>query len=399
MSGLLTGVRVLDLSRILAGPWATQFLADLGADVVKVEKPGQGDDTRHWGPPFLKDAAGQDSAESAYFLAANRGKRSIAIDIASADGQALLRQLVTKADVLVENYKVGALAKYGLGYEQLKAVKPELIYCSITGFGQTGPDADKAGYDAMIQARGGLMSLTGVADGEPGAGPVKVGVAVCDLMTGMYAASAICAALYRRQLSGQGEYIDLALFDTQVAWLANQGMNYLVGGQLPKREGSAHPNIVPYQAMPASNGDFMLAVGNDHQFRQFCRIAGRETLADDVRYQRNAERVRHRETLLPLLQQLTRNHPREWWLRELAAAGVPAGPINDLAQVFTEPQLQARGMVVSLPHISGAVIPHVGNPLHLQQHPIDLQRSAPGLDGDRQTVVADWLGLSDDLRA
>ena len=392
MSGLLTGVRVLDLSRILAGPWATQFLADLGADVVKVEKPGHGDDTRQWGPPFLKDAAGHDTAESAYFLAANRGKRSIAIDIARADGQALLRQLVSKADVLVENYKVGALAKHGLGYEHLKALKPDLIYCSITGFGQTGPDADKAGYDAMIQARGGLMSLTGVADGEPGAGPVKVGIAVCDLMTGMYAASAICAALYRRQLSGVGEYIDLALFDTQVAWLANQGMNYLVGGQLPKREGSAHPNIVPYQAMPASDGEFMLAVGNDNQFRQFCRIAGQETLADDVRYQRNADRVRHRAELLPLLQQLTRAQPRDWWLHALAAAGVPAGPINNLEQVFADPQLQARDMVVPLPHVSGTVIRHAGNPLHLRQHPISLQRSAPVLDGDRQAVVTDWLG-------
>jgi crotonobetainyl-CoA:carnitine CoA-transferase CaiB-like acyl-CoA transferase len=391
MSGLLTGVRVLDLSRILAGPWCTQFLADLGADVVKVEKPGVGDDTRHWGPPFLKDATGQDSAESAYFLTANRGKRSIAIDFTEPAGQALLRELVSKADVLVENYKVGALAQYGLGYEQLKRLRPELIYCSITGFGQTGPDADKAGYDAMIQARGGLMSITGVADGEPGGGPVKVGVAVCDLMTGMYAASAICAALYRRQISGVGEYIDLALFDTQIAWLANQGMNYLIGGQLPQREGSAHPNIVPYQAMPACDGEFMLAVGNDGQFRQFCRVAGNEALADDSRYTRNAERVRNRRELIPLLQALTRQHARDWWLQQLAAAGVPAGPINNLAQVFADPQLQARGMVAELPHASGASVPLVANPLKLAQHPIQYRHAAPLLNANSDAVLADWL--------
>ena len=391
MSGLLTGVRVLDLSRILAGPWATQFLADLGADVVKVEKPDEGDDTRRWGPPFLTTPDGSASAESAYFLAANRGKRSIAIDFTQSDGQQLVRQLAAQADVVVENYKVGALAKYGLGYEQLKAVKPDLIYCSITGFGQTGPDAGKAGYDAMIQARGGLMSLTGVADGEPGAGPVKVGVAVCDLMTGMYAASAICAALYRRQISGEGEYIDLALLDTQIAWLANQGMNYLVGGTVPVREGSAHPNIVPYQAMPASDGQFMLAVGNDGQFRQFCQVAGAPALADDARFARNADRVRHRQALLPLLQALTRRQRRDWWLAELAAVGVPAGPINNLAQVFADPQVQARSGRVELPHPLGGTVSHLNNPLKLSQHPIRLERSAPLLDGDRAAVLQDWL--------
>ncbi|NQD35473.1 CoA transferase [Permianibacter sp. IMCC34836] len=392
MAGLLTGVRVLDLSRILAGPWCTQFLADLGADVVKVEKPGEGDDTRRWGPPFLKNADGKDSAESAYFLATNRGKRSIAIDFASADGQALLLQLVGKADVLVENYKVGALAQYGLSYDQLKDRHPQLIYCSITGFGQTGPDADKAGYDAMIQARGGLMSLTGVPEGEPGAGPVKVGVAVADLMTGMYAASAISAALYRRAVSGEGEYIDLALFDTQVAWLANQGMNYLVGGQLPVREGSAHPNIVPYQAMPASDGEFMLAVGNDKQFRAFCRVAGRESLADEARFASNAERVRNRRELLPLLQTLTRQHSRQHWLTALAAAGVPAGELNNLAQVYTDPQLQAREMIQHLPHASGVSVPHAGNPLKLRQHPVTYRAAAPLLNADAVAIRQSWLG-------
>ncbi|MFN4290636.1 MAG: CaiB/BaiF CoA transferase family protein [Permianibacter sp.] len=394
MSGLLTGIRVLDLSRILAGPWCTQFLADLGADVVKVEKPGEGDDTRRWGPPFLTQADGSASAESAYFLAANRGKRSIAIDFTVPEGQRLVRELAMQADVVVENYKVGALARYGLGYDDLQSLKPDLIYCSITGFGQTGPDADKAGYDAMIQARGGLMSLTGVADGEPGAGPVKVGVAVCDLMTGMYAASAICAALYRRQVSGEGEYIDLALLDTQVAWLANQGMNYLVGGKLPVREGSAHPNIVPYQAMPASDGEFMLAVGNDNQFRQFCQLAGEPALADDVRFARNAARVQHRQVLMPLLQALTRRQRRDWWLSSLAAVGVPAGPINDLAQVFADPQVQARNGRVELPHPLGGSVAHLNNPLKLCRHPIVLRRSAPLLDGDRDAVLSDWLSRS-----
>ncbi|MFZ5844289.1 MAG: CaiB/BaiF CoA transferase family protein [Pseudomonadota bacterium] len=390
-SGLLTGVRVLDLSRILAGPWATQFLADLGADVVKVEKPGEGDDTRRWGPPFLKDGQGRDTGESAYFLATNRGKRSIAIDFTVPEGLRLVRELAARADVVVENYRVGALARYGLGYDDLQSLKPDLIYCSITGFGQTGPDADKAGYDAMIQARGGLMSLTGVADGEPGAGPVKVGVAVCDLMTGMYAASAICAALYRRQVSGEGEYIDLALLDTQVAWLANQGMNYLVGGKVPEREGSAHPNIVPYQAMPASDGEFMLAVGNDSQFRQFCQVAGEPALADDIRFARNAARVQHRQQLIPQLQALTRRQPCNWWLTQLAAAGVPAGPINDLAQVLADPQVLARDMVVTLPHASAGQLPHLGNPLKLARHPVHYRNAAPLLDQDREQVLADWL--------
>ncbi len=392
MTGLLTGVRVLDLSRILAGPWCTQFLADLGADVVKVEKPGEGDDTRRWGPPFLKDASGHDTGESAYFLAANRGKRSLAVDFTTTEGQALVRRLAAQADVIVENYKVGGLAKYGLAYEQLASTQPQLIYCSITGFGQSGPDADKPGYDAMVQARGGLMSLTGVADGEPGAGPVKVGVAVCDLMTGMYAASAICAALYRRQLSGRGEYIDLALLDTQVAWLANQGMNYLVGGKVPVREGSAHPNIVPYQAMPASDGEFMLAVGNDNQFRAFCRLAGADAFADDPRYARNADRVHNRHELIASLQALTRRLPREFWLRELAAVGVPAGPLNDLAQVFADPQVVARGMVCELAHASGSIVRQPNNPLHLTNHPVQLRNAAPLLDADHDAVLKDWLG-------
>jgi crotonobetainyl-CoA:carnitine CoA-transferase CaiB-like acyl-CoA transferase len=379
---LLHGVRVLDLSRILAGPWATQMLADLGAEVIKVEKAGEGDDTRRWGPPYLTDAAGQPSAESAYFLSCNRGKQSLALDFTTAAGQTVLRDLIPHCDVLVENYKVAGLKKYGLDYDSVVKLNPRLIYCSITGFGQTGPDAGKAGYDAMVQARGGLMSMTGERDGDP----VKVGVAVADLMTGMYAVAGITAALYRREKNGQGEYIDLALLDSQVAWLANQGMNYLVGGITPQREGSAHPNIVPYQSFPARDGDFMLAVGNDNQFRKFCVIAGCSELADDVRFASNAMRVKHREILVPMLRQITITRDRADWLSELENAGVPVGPINTLAQVFNDPQVQARNGVVHLPHSSGVSVPHLANPLKLRNHPIQYTQSAP-LCGEHSDVI------------
>lgn len=383
---LLHGVRVLDLSRILAGPWATQLLADLGAEVIKVEKPGEGDDTRRWGPPYLKDAGGQDSSESAYFLSCNRGKESLALDFTQAEGQAVLRALIPHCDVMVENYKVGGLKKYGLDYDSVKAVNPRLIYCSITGFGQTGPDADKAGYDAMVQARGGLMSMTGERDGDP----VKVGVAVADLMTGMYAASGILAALYRREKSGEGEYIDLALLDTQAAWLANQGMNYLVGGSAPQREGSAHPNIVPYQSFPARDGDFMLAVGNDSQFRKFCIVAGCEELADDEQFISNAMRVKHRDILVPMLRQITITRDRADWLAALENVGVPVGPINTLAQVFADEQLVARGAVVHLPHSLGVTVPHLANPLKLRHHPITYRNSAPQCGEHSAAIVARW---------
>lgn len=384
---LLSGVRVLDLSRILAGPWCTQLLADMGAEVLKIEKPGAGDDTRHWGPPFLKGADGRDTTESAYFLGCNRGKKSLAIDFTVAEGQKLLLEMLAHCDILVENYKVGALAKYGLSYAQLSAQFPRLIYCSITGFGQTGPDAAKAGYDAMIQARGGLMSMTGEAQGDP----VKVGVAVADLMTGMYAATGLLAALYRRERCGKGEYIDIGLLDTQVAWLANQGMNYLIGGVIPQREGSAHPNIVPYQAFPASDGDFMLAVGNDAQFRAFCRAADCEYLADDPRYASNALRVQQRKELVMLLRQITIKRSQQEWLTALEQVGVPAGAIQNLAQVFDDPQVKERGAVMALPHASGVAVPQMVNPVHLTQAAMSYHTAAPVLGQHTSEVLMSLL--------
>src|SRR5512139_2796208 len=331
MAGPLQGIVVLDLSRILAGPWATQVLADYGAEVLKVEHPLGGDDTRKWGPPYLRDAAGRETPESAYYLSANRGKRSLAIDFSRDEGQALVRQLAAQADVLVENFKVGGLARYGLGAEDLAATNPRLVYLSISAFGQDGPDAAKPGYDAMIQGMGGLMSLTGLPDGEPGAGPQKVGVAVADLMCGMYAVSAIIAALFERDRSGRGQYIDLSLLDTQVAWLANQNLNYLVTGEPPRRQGTAHPNIVPYQAFQTADGHLMLAVGNDAQFARFCSAAGAPELAADTRFETNADRVAHRAELVPRVATLLRGRTTREWLAALDAVQVPCGPINDLA--------------------------------------------------------------------
>jgi crotonobetainyl-CoA:carnitine CoA-transferase CaiB-like acyl-CoA transferase len=343
MAGPLQGIVVLDLSRILAGPWATQVLADFGAEVLKVEHPQGGDDTRKWGPPYLKDADGRDTPESAYYLSANRGKRSLAIDFSRPEGQDLVRRLATQADVLVENFKVGGLQRYGLDYAQLSALNPRLVYLSISAFGQDGPDAAKPGYDAMIQGMGGLMSLTGLPDGEPGAGPQKVGVAVADLMCGMYAVSAIIAALYERDRSGHGQYIDLSLLDTQVAWLANQNLNYLVSGEPPRRQGTAHPNIVPYQAFQTADGYLMLAVGNDAQFMRFCGAAGAPELAADARFRTNADRVAHRAQLVPQVARLLRKRKTREWLAALELARVPCGPINDLEQVFAEPQVRHRG--------------------------------------------------------
>ncbi|MCW8905402.1 CaiB/BaiF CoA transferase family protein, partial [Sedimenticola sp.] len=325
--GPLKGIRVLDLSRILAGPWATQLLADYGATIWKIERPEVGDDTRHWGPPFLKDPQGIDTAESAYYLSTNRGKQSIAVDITTESGQAIIRKLVARADILVENFKVGGLEKYGLDYATLSAEHPGLIYCSITGFGQTGPDAGLAGYDAMVQARGGLMSITGERDGLPGAGPQKVGVAVADLIAGMYAVSAILAALHHREKSGEGQQIDLGLLDTQVAWLANQNMNYLIGGEAPVRQGTAHPNIVPYQALPTGDGFLMLAVGNDRQFAACCKVLGQPELARDPRFVTNRQRVKYREQLILLLEALFRQKTTTEWRTLLAAEQVPCGPI------------------------------------------------------------------------
>ncbi len=390
---LLDGVRVLDLSRILAGPWATQVLADFGADVIKVERPGVGDDTRTWGPPYLKDAVGNDSSESAYYLCANRGKRSVAIDFTTGEGQALLRELVAHCDVLVENYKVGGLKKYGLDFASLQAINPKLVYCSITGYGQDGPYAQRAGYDAAIQAIGGLMSVTGEPDGAPGAGPQKVGVAATDLMTGMYAATAILAALRHAERTGVGQQIDLALLDTQVAWLANQASNYLVGGVVPTRQGTAHPNIVPYQVMPATDGYFMLAVGNDGQFARLCEVIGEPGLATDPRYATNNARVANRELLVPHLQQILSTRPAAEWLAALEQAVVPANPVNRIDQVFADPQVQARGLRIELPHAGGGTVPMVRNPLKFSATPLRYEQAAPVLGQHTSAVLEEVLAI------
>ncbi|QGX39522.1 CaiB/BaiF CoA transferase family protein [Permianibacter aggregans] len=386
-AGLLSGIRVLDLSRILAGPWASQTLADLGADVVKLEQRQGGDDTRHWGPPFV-EASSDSTAErtAAYFLSCNRGKRSLAVDFTDADDLALVQKLAAKADVMIENFRVGGLQKFRLDYPRLSAINPSLIYCSITGFGQTGPDAAQAGYDAMIQARGGLMSITGEAGGEP----VKVGVAVADLMTGMYAATSICAALYRRAVSGEGEYIDLALLDVQAAMLANQAMNYLVGNQIATPQGSAHPNIVPYQVFQASDAPLMLAVGNDSQFRKCCALLGAEALADDRRFTSNAGRVEHRQMLIPAMQSLFHLQPRAHWLNAFSAAGVPAGPVQSIDEVMADKQLLARQMFGET-QIGDTGYRQLRSPIKLNRHAIDDQRGAPTLDQHRQQIVQDWL--------
>jgi len=389
----LDGVRVLDLSRILAGPWATQVLADFGADIIKVERPQGGDDTRRWGPPWLAGDDGEVTAESAYYLGANRGKRSVAIDFTSERGQALIRELCQRCDVLVENYKVGGLAKYGLDYASLRALNPKLVYCSITGFGQTGPYASRAGYDAAIQAMGGLMSITGEPDGKPGGVPQKVGVAVADLMTGMYAVSAILAALRHAEKHGEGQHIDLALFDTQVAWLANQAMNYLVGGVVPKRQGTAHPNIVPYQVMPSSDGYFMLAVGNDGQFARFCGVLGEPALATDLRYATNASRVAHRNDLVTYLEHRLATRPSAEWLAALEQATVPCAPVNTLDQVFEDPQIKARNMQIDLPHPAAGHVPGVANPVRFSATPVRYQQAAPELGRHTREVLQELLGL------
>lgn len=334
MAAALEGLKVLDLSRVLAGPWAGQLLADLGADVVKIERPVVGDDTRAWGPPYLQDAQGRDTSEAAYYLSANRNKRSLALDFTQPQGQQTLRELVAQADVLIENFKVGGLAAYGLDYASLQAINPRLIYCSITGFGQDGPYAQRAGYDFMIQGLGGLMSVTGRADDEAGAGPVKVGVALTDILTGLYASNAILAALAERERSGLGQFIDLALLDVQVACLANQSLNYLTTGKAPQRMGNAHPNIVPYQDFPTADGDFILTVGNDAQFRKFCDVAGHAEWAQDARFATNAARVANRSELIPLIRQVTVFRSTTQWIADLEKAGVPCGPINNLQQVF-----------------------------------------------------------------
>ncbi|MDF3917313.1 CaiB/BaiF CoA-transferase family protein [Salinicola salarius] len=395
----LAGLKVLDLSRVLAGPWCTQQLADLGAEVVKIERPGQGDDTRAWGPPWLEDAepestpgTEQETKASAYFLSANRGKRSVAIDLSTAEGQELVRRLAAKADVVIENFKVGGLAAYGLDYASLKRLKPELVYCSITGFGQDGPYAGRAGYDFLIQGMGGLMSLTGEPD-DRGGEPMKVGVAITDIFTGLYAANAILAALRRRDATGEGGYIDMALLDVQVGVLANQALNYLTSGQTPQRMGNAHPNIVPYQAFAASDGHLIVTVGNDTQFRHLCEALGESEWAADPRFATNAQRVAHRELLVARLSERFVARPRDEWLALLEAHGVPCGPINTLDQVFDDPQVRHREMVVERTMSDGHPARLVANPITLDGQRMTSPHSPPRLGEHTESVLSDWLAL------
>lgn len=395
----LSGVRVLDLSRVLAGPWCTQTLADLGADVIKIERPASGDDTRGWGPPFLAGRDGHDTAEAAYFLGANRNKRSVTVDIAHPEGQALIRRLAAQCDVFVENFKVGDMARYGLDAATLRAENPRLVYCSITGFGQTGPYRERAGYDYAIQGIGGLMSVTGERDDLPGGGPQKVGVAVADLFTGMYATVAILAALRHRDATGEGQHVDMALLDTQVAMLANLGANYLATGKPPRRAGNAHQNIVPYQVFETSDGHLILAVGNDGQFAKFCELAGCPHLAADPRFARNADRVRHRDTLVPLLVPVLKSRTKEAWLAALEAAKVPCGAINDLGEVFADPQVQARGMTVSLPHPESDSLRVVASPMKLSATPVQYRRPPPLLGEHTDDVLRELGWTGDELAA
>ncbi len=391
--GALSHLRVLDLSRVLAGPWAGQILADLGAEVIKVERPGRGDDTRAWGPPFLADQAGNSTGEAAYYLAANRNKRSVTIDFTRPEGQQLVRELAANSDILIENFKVGGLAAYGLDYASLSAVNPQLIYCSITGFGQTGPYATRPGYDFMVQGMGGLMSLTGKADGDPGAGPAKVGVALTDILTGLYSTVAILAALAHRDKGGGGQQIDMALLDVQVACLANQAMNYLTTGVAPGRLGNAHPNIVPYQDFPTADGDFILTVGNDSQFAKFAQVAGHPEWATDPRFVSNQQRVANRTQLIPLIRQATVFKTTHQWVTELEVAGVPCGPINDLAQVFADPQVLARRLAIQLKHPLAGTLPMVASPLRLSASPVEYRHAPPLLGEHTQEVLQQLLNM------
>ena len=394
MKGPLEGCRVLDLSRVLAGPWCGQNLADLGADVIKVERPGTGDDTRSWGPPFAKDAAGEPTRESAYFLSTNRGKRSITLDIAVPEGQAIARELAAKCDILLENYKVGGLAKYGLDYATLSKVCPRLIYCSITGFGQTGPYRERPGYDFLMQGMGGLMSITGEPDDVPGGGPLKAGIAVTDLMTGQYATIAVLAALQARHSTGRGQHIDLALFDVQVAYLSNQAMHYLVSGEVPPRIGNGHPSIVPYQTFRAKDGSIIVATGNDGQYRKLCVALGLSGLAEDPRFLANADRVRNRTLLASLLGEAIVCQPMDHWIAVLEAAGVPCGPINTLDRVFADPQAKARELAFDLPHPSAGTVPTIASPMRFSETPVEHKR--PPLLGEHTAqVLGELAGVSD----
>ena len=392
--GALDGIKILDLTRILAGPFCTQTLGDLGAEIIKVERPGGGDDTRRFGPPFLKDDEGKDTIESAYFMGANRNKKSVAIDISKLEGQALIKKIAAKADVLVENFKLGNLARYGLGYDDLKEINPGLIYCSITGFGQTGPYAERPGYDPLIQAMGGIMSVTGDPDGEP----MKAGVPIADIMAGMYATVAICAALRSREINGKGQYIDIGMLDTQAAWLSIQAMNYLVGGENPERLGNGHPNIVPYQVFATADGHIMLTIGNDLQFQRFCEFADCIELAEDKRFATNGARVKNRELLIEAMEPVLTSKPSQEWLAELEKLTIGCGPINTVEQVFADPHIQDRGMVINMPHeaLSGRKVPLVASPLRFSATPVTYRHSPPVLGSNTDDVLREVLDLDEE---
>jgi crotonobetainyl-CoA:carnitine CoA-transferase CaiB-like acyl-CoA transferase len=392
----LSHIRVLDLTRILAGPWASQTLADLGAEVIKIERPKTGDDTRSWGPPWLKGKDGRETREAAYYLSVNRGKKSVTVDLAKPAGQRLVRELAAKSDVLIENYKVGDLARYGLAYEDVRAVNPGIIYCSVTGFGQDGPYAQRLGYDFVFQGMAGLMSITGERDELPGGGPQKVGIAVTDVLTGMYTALAVTAAIAYRQVSGVGQYIDMALLDTLVAFNANQISNYWCSGEVPKRYGNAHANIVPYEVFPAADGHIILAVGNDSQFASFCKVAGRPELAADPRFSTNPQRVTNRGVLIPIVQEIVRERRKGDWITALEAAGVPCGPINDMREVFENPQVQHRGLRVDIPHPAGVLYSTVASPMRFSATPVTYAAPPPLLGEHTREILESVLGLSAD---
>ena len=388
MTGALKGIKVLDLSRILAGPWASQMLADFGAQVIKIERPNKGDDTRYWGPPFIKEKTSSQPPQAAYFHSTNRNKQSIAIDIRHKAGQQIIKDLVKNADVFIENFKVGTLAKYGLDYPKLKSLNPSLIYCSITGFGQTGPASDRAGYDAMIQGEGGLMSISGEADGEP----MKAGVALADIMTGLYCCNAILAALMARNHIDRGQYIDIALLDVQAATLANQGLNYLATGNNPQRQGNAHPNIVPYQTFKTSDGIIMLAIGNDTQFRKFCRLVQQPELADDSNFKTNEQRVINRESLIEHLNKCILSQPAAWWIEQLEILDIPCGPINTLQEVFNHPQVKHRNLVRKIPDNCDKLVYTIASPINLSETPLLYNSAAPDLSEHCEQILSDELG-------
>jgi len=394
MSGPLSHIRVLDLSRVLAGPWAGQNLADLGAEVIKVERPGVGDDSRAFGPPWMKDPAGRDTGESAYFMSANRGKKSITVNLTHPQGQHIVCELAARCDVLLENYKVGDLDRYGLGYKDLSALNKGLVYCSVTGFGQTGPYRERPGYDFMVQGMGGLMSISGEPDDMPGGGPMRAGVPVIDIFAGMYATIAICAALAQRAVTGLGQHLDVALFDSCLALLANQGETYLATGENPKRIGNTHPTIVPYQVFRTSDGAMILACGNDNLFGKFCAVAGCEALAKDSRFAKNADRVTNRNLLVPILAEAFSKRTTADWVRSLDVAGVPCGPINTPAQAFSEPQAEARGMAFKLPHPLAGEVPLIGSPMKFSGTPIRHELPPPVLGQQSEEILCSMLGMS-----